>query len=143
MSSYTQLVLNSDGLTSTGSSYDFTTTLSNTITLNAFNKWEVAVVSLTFPTPNPYTNKAIYVECNLVDFSYVDGTKRQLVYKTNMNHETPLENELTHVTPINLSYVRLTNVSFNSVNIKIQDSDGNDIPNTHPSSVTLSIRSTQ
>jgi hypothetical protein len=143
MSNYTQIILNSDGLTSVGTSSNYTVTLSNTITLNAFSKWEVAVQSASYSTPNPYVNKAIYIECDLADFSYVDGDKKRIVYKTSINHPTPLEYEQTHVIPQTLNWVKMTTISFNTINIKIEDSEGVAVPAGFPSSVTLSIRAVQ
>lgn len=140
MSNYAQLVLNSDGESSVGTASNYTTTLSNKITLNAFSTWEVAVQSATFSTPDPYTNKSVLIECNLVDFSYINNDRKQIVLKTNMNHSTPLENELTHVIPQTLNFVKMTTVEFNTINIKIEDSSGVAIPNTYPASVTLVIR---
>jgi hypothetical protein len=140
MSNYAQLVLNSDGVSAIGTASNYTTTLSNRITLNAFSTWEVAVQSATFSTPNPYTNKSVLIECNLADFSYINNDRKKIVLKTNMNHSTPLENELTHVIPQTLNWVKMTTIDFNTINIKIEDSEGVAVPNTYPSSVTLVIR---
>ena len=141
MSSITQLILNSDSVGATGVPSNFTTTLANTLNLNAFAHWEIAVLSATYSTPNPYTNKAIYIECDLADYSFVGNDRKRVVFKTNQDHPTPLENELTHILPKTPTWVKMTTLAFNTINIKIEDSDGVAVPNLKPSSVTLSIRS--
>ena len=141
MTNFTQIILNSDDALATGTSSNFTTTLANKITLNAFQKWEVALLSASFPTPDPYTNKAITIECDLAEFSFVGSERKRVVFKTNQHLETKLQNEITHVIPLTVNYVKLTTVSFNTINIKIEDIDGVAVPTDGlPSTVTIGIR---
>jgi hypothetical protein len=140
MTNFAQIILNSDDASATGTSANYTTTLANTITLNAFQKWEIALLSATFSTPNPYTNKAITIECDLADFSFIGSERKRVIFKTNQHLQTPLQNEITHVIPLSVNWVKLTTVSFNTISIKIEDIDGLAIPTEFPSSVTLNIR---
>jgi hypothetical protein len=140
MTNFTQIILNSDDALATGTSANFTTTLANKITLNAFQNWEVALLSASFPTPEIYTNKAITIECDLAEFSFVGSERKRVVFKTNQHLQTKLQNEITHVIPLTVNYVKLTTVSFNTINIKIEDIDGLAVPTGLPSTVTIGIR---
>lgn len=134
------IVLNSDDDNSVGNSSNFTTTLANEVILNAFNSWEVAVLAVSYPTANPYTNKAIYVESDIADFSYVGGNKKKIIFKTTQNQTTPLESEMTHIIPQTPNWIKMSKTKFSDINIKIVDSEDVYVPITQPSSVTLSIR---
>lgn len=136
----TQIILNSDDASATGTPSNYTTTLANTITLNGFQRFEIALLSASFGTPEPRTNKPIFIECDLCDFSNLGGSRRRLLFKTNQNIETALQNEITHVIPLTPNFVRLEKVVFNTINIKIVDSDGAELPEDIPSSVTISIK---
>ena len=122
------IVLRSDDPASIGNSFNFTTTLSNTINLNYNLNYELAVISGSYPTPEPYTNKSVHFLCDLVDYSYVGGVKQQLIHKTNVYQKTAIQQEITHFEISNPVFFRMNKRTFNTIKIEVQDEDGTIVP---------------
>lgn len=142
MSSSIYLVLNSDdvGVLAGSTSGDYTTTLATQFNLNRNQKWEVALVSATYPTPEPFVDKDILISCDIVSFSFFGSGLKKFIFKSDFPHTTKLANQLTRVSVKELTYFPLSKLQFSTVQATIEDTDGNPIVSDLPSSITLAIR---
>ena len=143
MTTSVYLVLNSDdnGVLEGGTSGDYTTTLATPFTLNRNLKWEVALVSATYPTPEPFEDKDILISCDIAPFSFFGSGLKKFIFKSDFPHTTKLANELTRVSVKNLTYFPLSKLEFSNIQVTIQDVEGTPIVSDLASSVTLVIRS--
>lgn len=139
------LVLSSDSQTSTGNASTFTQVLAQRVILNSNKEYEVCLVDLECPTPNPYTNRQIHVTADICDFSDVNGVYKRFVGKTMSQLPTPLEQEQLQVVLAVQNFVPLAVTTFNEVTITLKDDNNVSVPvdDNKRSSVSLLIREVQ
>jgi hypothetical protein len=134
------LVLSSDSATSTGNAHTFTQTLAEEVSLNPANNYEVCLVDAECPTPDPYTNKQLFITADICTMTDVNGVYQRFLGKSIQPLPTLLESQKVFITQPTQVFAKLFKTKFSEVAITIKDASGLSIPAVGSSSVTLSIR---
>ena len=122
-----------------GDSYDYTTTLANTINLNDNLNYEIAVIKGSYQTPDPHSNKNVYFLCDLVEMSYVGNTLKNVIHKTNQQQPTKIQADIVHFENSQKVWFKMNSKHFSTIRIQVQDEDATNIPSGY-SDVLLEIR---
>ena len=137
----TIITLPSGDVNAIGNSSNYTIQLPQPINLPPNGYFEIALIDASFSNPGN-TQNSIYILSDIVDYSIVGSSKVQILYKT--------EPMLKSTTELTMYYMKedgslvqwrpLYKNSFNSINVRIQQSNGTPVPSTHFSTITIAIK---
>jgi hypothetical protein len=135
------LTLPSGDVNALGNAGNYIIPLAQPVNLDHSGLYEVALIDISFSNPGN-TQNSVYVLCDLVDYSVVGSTKVQILYKTEPMLQTTTGLPIYYMKEDGslVQWRKLYKNSFNSINIRIQESTGTPIPNTHFSTVTIVIK---
>lgn len=142
MGDYEQIItLPSGDVNAIGNSSNYTIQLPQPINLPPNGYFEIALIDASFSNPGN-TQNSVYILSDIVDYSIVGSSKVQILYKT--------EPMLKSTTELTMYYMKedgslvqwrpLYKNSFNSINVRIQQSNGTPVPSTHFSTITIAIK---
>jgi hypothetical protein len=135
------ITLPSGDVNAIGDASNYSITLPQPINLNHSGLYEVALIDVSFSNPGN-TQNSVYILCDLVDYSVVGSSKVQILYKTEPMLETTTSKSIYYMKEDGslVQWRKLYKNSFNSINVRLQESTGTPIPNTHFSTVTIVIK---
>lgn len=124
-----------------GDASNFTIPMPQPINLPHEGLYEVALIDVSFTNPGK-TQNSVYILCDLVDYSIVGSTKVQILYKTEPMIDTDAALPIYYMKEDGslVQWRKIYKNSFNSINVRIQESTGAPIPNTYFSTVTIVIK---
>ena len=133
------LTLPSGDVNAIGDASNYTIPLPQPINLPYEGFFECALVDISFS--NPGGNNSVFILCDLVDYSIVGSSKVQILYKTEPMKQTPTALPIFYYNEVGsvVQWRKLYKNSFNSINVRIQQSTGVPIPNTATDFATLTI----
>lgn len=134
------LTLPSGDINATGNASNFTIPMPQPVNLDYNGQYEVALIDVSFSNPGN-TGNSIFVLCDLVDYSVVGSSKVQILYKTEPMVQTATSLPIYYMKEEGslVQWRKLYKNSFNSINVRIQDSTGEPIPNSPSNFATLTI----
>jgi len=126
---------------STGNAANFTVPMPQPINLDPRGKYEAALIDVSFSNSGN-TGNSVFILCDLVDFSIVGSSKVQILYKTEPMIQTTTALPVYYMKEEGslVQWRPLYKNSFNSINVKIQQSTGVPIPLTNFSTLTIVIK---
>ena len=134
------ITLPSGDINATGTASNYTIPMPQPVNLNYNAYYEVALIDLSFSNPGN-TGNSIFILCDLVDYSIVGSSKVQILYKTEpmVQSSTSLPVYYMKEDGSLVQWRKLYKNSFNSINVRIQDSTGAPIPNGPSNFATITI----
>ena len=126
---------------SIGNAGNYTIPMPQPVNLEHNAYYEVALVDVSFSNPGN-TQNSVYILCDLVDYSIVGSSKVQILYKTEPLLQTTTALPIYYMKEEGslVQWRKIYKNSFNSINVRIQQSTGAPIPNTYFSTLTIAIK---
>lgn len=137
----TIITLPSGDVNSIGDASNYTIQLPQPINLAPNGYYEIALIDASFSNPGN-TQNSVYILSDIVDFSIVGSSKVQIVYKTEPMLKSTTELTMYYMLEKGslVQWRPLYKNSFNSINVRIQQSNGTPVPSTHFSTITIAIK---
>jgi hypothetical protein len=134
------ITLPSGDINAIGDASNFTIPMPQPINLDYNAYYEVAIIDISFSNPGN-TSKSIYVLSDIVDYSIVGSSKVQILYKTEPMTQTATSLPIYYMKEDGslVQWRKLYKNSFNSINVRLQDSTGSPIPNGATDFATVTI----
>jgi len=134
------ITLPSGDILATGNASNYTIPMPQPINLPHNGEFEVAVIDLSFSNPGN-NSKSIYVLSDIVDYSIVGSSKVQIIYKTEPMSQSSTVLPIYYMKEVGsiVQWRKLYKNSFNSINVRLQDSTGTPIPNGANDFATVTI----